>query len=138
MILVKIIKQYTHKKINKELCGIPIELGEGYSKVKLKLISDMIVDKTGLIHGGFVFSLADYAAMLAINHPNTILGGANVRFLKPVLVDENLIAEAKFMEEEGKKQLVKVSVKRDGEIIFTGEFICFSPDHHITEGDVKN
>ena len=138
MRLVKIIKQYTHKKINKELCGIPIELGEGYSKVKLKLISKMIVDKSGLIHGGFVFSLADYAAMLAINHPNTILGGANVRFLKPVLVDENLIAEAKFMEEEGKKQLVKVSVKRDGEIIFTGEFICFSPDHHITEGDVKN
>jgi uncharacterized protein (TIGR00369 family) len=135
---VKIIEQHTHKMINKVLCGIPIELKEGYSKVKLKLISEMIVDKTGLIHGGFVFSLADYAAMLAINHPNIILGGANVRFVKPVLVDETLIAEANYIEKKGKKQVVDVFVKRNDEIIFTGDFICFSPDHHITEGGAKN
>lgn len=133
-----IIDQQTHKMINKELCGIPIELEKGQSKVKLKLTSDMIVDGTGLIHGGFVFGLADYAAMLAINHPNTILGGAKVRFIKPVLVDEILIAEANFKENVDKKQIVDVSVKRNDEIIFNGEFICFSPDHHITEEGDKN
>jgi uncharacterized protein (TIGR00369 family) len=136
--MVVIIEQHTHKMINKELCGLPLKLEDGYSKVKLKLTSNMIVDNTGLIHGGFIFSLADYAAMLAINHPNTILGGANVRFVKPVLIDETLIAEAIFIKTEGKKHIVDVSVKRKDDIIFTGEFICFTPDYHITEGGIRN
>jgi acyl-coenzyme A thioesterase PaaI-like protein len=44
----------------------------------------MVVDAHGLVHGGFVFGLADYAAMLAVNDPNVVLGAAEARFLKPV------------------------------------------------------
>ena len=79
------MKQITHLKINESLSGKIIELKNGYSKVVLETSINMRTDKSGLIHGGFIFSMADYAAMVAVNHPNVVLGGANVKFLKPVV-----------------------------------------------------
>ena len=65
-------------------CGTLVELGEGSARVALDAIDSMVVDAQGLVHGGFVFGLADYAAMLAVNDPNVVLGAAETRFLKPV------------------------------------------------------
>ena len=129
------MEQNTHFKVNNKLSGEPIELGEGYSKVRLETNLDMITDKSGLIHGGFTFSLADYAAMLAINHPNVLLGGAQSRFLLPVVKGDVLIAEARLVRKEGKKLIVDVNVKRKEEIVFTGEFICFTPSKYILGDD---
>lgn len=129
------MKQNTHFKVNNKLSGEPIELREGYSKVKLQTSLDMITDKSGLIHGGFTFSLADYAAMLAVNHPYVILGGATSRFLLPAIEGDILIAEAQLVRKEGKKIIVDVNVKRNEDIIFTGEFICFTPAKYILGDD---
>ncbi|MHA1191779.1 MAG: thioesterase, FlK family [Promethearchaeota archaeon] len=123
--------EQTHLKINKEICGTPIELEEDYSLVSLKTTSDMIVDNSNLIHGGFIFGLADYAAMVAINHPNVVLGGANVKFLKPTILGDELIAEAKLTRIEGKKHVVEVIVKREDLTIFKGEFYCYIPNINI-------
>jgi len=124
-------KQKTHIGINNQVCGTPLELTEGYSKVALQTKTNMITDETGLIHGGFIFSLADYAAMLAINHPNVILGSSDVKFIKPVVKGDYLVAEAKLEKIEGKKYFVLVNVFRDLEMVFMGNFICFVPKIHI-------
>ena len=129
------MKQNTHFKVNNKLSGEPIELREGYSKIKLQTSLDMIADNSGLVHGGFTFSLADYAAMLAVNHPNVVLGGSKSRFLLPVIEGDVLIAEAQLVRTEGKKIIVDVNVKRNEDIIFTGEFICFTPEKHILGDD---
>ena len=125
------MKQNTHLEINNRLSGEIVKLDQNFSKVQLHTTSEMKVDKMGLIHGGFIFSLADFAAMVAINHPNVVLGGANVRFLKPVREGDILIAEAQLSKKEGKKLIVDVEIKRSNEIIFNGEFICFTPDTYI-------
>jgi acyl-coenzyme A thioesterase PaaI-like protein len=91
----------------------------------------MITDNSGLIHGGFIFGAADYAAMLAVNHPNVVLGAANVKFLKPVQANETIVAEAQVNQSEGKKRLVSATVWRDAEKVFEGEFTCFVPEHHV-------
>ncbi len=127
------MEQKTHLKINKSLSGEPIELREGYSRVQLKASLDMVLDDTGLIHGGFTFGLADFAAMIAINHPNTVLGGAEVRFIEPVKKGDTLIAEAHLIKKEGKKLIVDVNIKRDSEIVFIGQFICFAPEKHVLD-----
>jgi uncharacterized protein (TIGR00369 family) len=93
----------------------------------------MITDQSGLIHGGFIFSLADFASMIAINHPNVVLAGANVKFLKPVRKGDIINAEARVLRIEGKKNVVEVIVKKDTDVVFTGEFICFIPEKHILE-----
>ncbi len=129
-----IIKQNTHLEINNTLSGEIIKLDKNYSKVQLKTSAEMIVDKMGLIHGGFIFSLADFASMVAVNHPNVVLGGANVKFLKPVREGDTLIAEANITKKEGKKYIVDVNVKNSEEIVFNGEFICFTLEKHVLEG----
>ncbi len=93
----------------------------------------MILDDTGLIHGGFAFGLADFAAMIAVNHPNTVLGGAEVRFIEPVKEGDILIAEANLIKKEGKRIVVDVNVKRESEIVFIGQFICFAPEKHVLD-----
>ena len=122
---------FTHKRIDQELCGRPLLVDEGFSRVKLHTDKRMAVDESGLIHGGFIFGLADYSAMIAVNHPNVVLGAADVKFLKPVKTGETVVAEAKVDFREGKKQKVFVTVQRDEERVFEGEFTCFVLDKHI-------
>jgi uncharacterized protein (TIGR00369 family) len=122
----------THQKIDPELCGRAVSVEKGASRVELTTISRMAVDGTGLVHGGFVFGLADYAAMIAVNDPNVVLGGAQVRFLKPVATGEILTATARVESSEGKKRMVPVTVERaSGEAVFTGTFTCFVLDRHV-------
>jgi acyl-coenzyme A thioesterase PaaI-like protein len=84
-----------------------------------------------LVHGGFIFGLADHAAMIAVNHPNVVLGAAEVKFLKPVKVGQSLVAEAVVANESGKKRLVNVVVKQDGIDVFEGTFSCFVLNKHV-------
>ena len=97
------MKIVTHQEIDPTLCGRPLEVSDGYSRVELTTLATMSVDASGLVHGGFIFGLADYAAMIAVNHPNVVLGAADVKFLKPVPVGLTVVAEAKVEEVQGKK-----------------------------------
>ncbi|SHK30673.1 hotdog fold thioesterase [Thermocrinis minervae] len=121
----------THLKIDQSLSGKPIELKEGYALVELKTDERMVADEMGLVHGGFIFSLADYCAMLTVNEETVVLAGANVKFKKPVVVGDTLLAEGKLLSKEGKKRIVKVTVTRGGEEVFEGEFICVVPEKHV-------
>jgi uncharacterized protein (TIGR00369 family) len=121
----------THRKIDRRLCGNPAAVDNGSSRVHFTASADMAVDDFGLVHGGFIFGLADHAAMIAVNDPNVVLGGAEVRFLKPVKTGESLVAEAEVKESTGKKRLVAVTVNRGSEAVFSGTFTCFVLEKHV-------
>lgn len=123
----------THLAIDRRLVGEPVEMGEGRACAALVTIPEMAADGRGLVHGGFVFGLADYAAMLAVNHPHVVLGGAETRFLKPVTVGERLLARARVEETNGRKSRVAVEVLREGDAVMTGTLTCFTLDHHVLE-----
>jgi uncharacterized protein (TIGR00369 family) len=121
----------THQSIDSELCGKPVMVENGKSQVELTTTSRMAADDSGLVHGGFIFGLADYAAMLAVNHPNVVLGGADVKFLKPVKAGEFVHAQADVTSGSGKKQMVSVTVQRGDEVVFKGDFSCFVLEKHV-------
>lgn len=123
----------THEKTDQQLCGHPIALENGFSQVELKTTENMAVDGNGLVHGGFIFGLADYAAMIAVNHPFVVLGGADVKFLKPVKVEDVVIAEARVVSRKGKKQMAHVTVRNGDETVFEGDFACFTLDKHVLQ-----
>jgi uncharacterized protein (TIGR00369 family) len=124
----------THTLADRELCGEPVEIGEGYSKVRLKVTERMTVDSKGLVHGGFIFSLADLSSMIAVNHPNVVLAGANVRFTKPVKVGDELVAEARVRQTQENRAEVWVEVRNQrGEVVFQGDFFCVIPPRHVLE-----
>ena len=97
----------THSRTSKQWVGNPVELSAGKAIVELKTLDEMAVDSHDLVHGGFIFGLADYAAMLAINHPNVVLGGSSNRFLKPVVAGETVIATAQLAKKKAKRKLSK-------------------------------
>lgn len=126
--------QRTHLLTSEELVGEVIELGKGFSKVKLRTKENMKVDEYGLVHGGFTFGLADYAAMLAVNEPTVVLGKAEVKFIKPVKVGDELLASAKVREDMGKKKLVFVEVSnQEGDKVFEGTFHCYVLEKHVLD-----
>ncbi|NOY54976.1 MAG: PaaI family thioesterase [Actinobacteria bacterium] len=125
----------THLHIDHRLCGLPELLEEGRSEVRMITTEAMAVDDRGLVHGGFMFGLADYAAMLAVNDPNVVLGSADVRFRAPVRVGDEVVATARTMSADGRRREVEVTVDREGETVMGGIFTCFVLDRHVLEGD---
>lgn len=127
------MQQRTHLRIDARLCGSPVAIEPSRAVVELRTTADMAADARGLVHGGFVFGLADYAAMLAINEENVVLGSAESRFLRPVSVGDVLSARADLEQVEGKKQRVQVEVLRGTEPVFRGAFVCFVPGQHVLD-----
>ncbi len=128
-------KQNTHLLVSKKLIGSVISIGNDCATVKLTITKEMIVDTYNLSHGGFVFGLADYAAMVAINKPTVVLGKATTKFLKPVVLNDEVTAVATISENSNeKKVIVSVAVKNQKhELVFEGEFVCFILEKHILE-----
>jgi acyl-coenzyme A thioesterase PaaI-like protein len=124
----------THLAINQTLCGQLLSIDEGIAIVKINTTSEMVVDDHKLVHGGFIFGAADYAAMAAVNDPNVVLGSAEVKFLKPSKSGDSVILKAKVTEANGKRRRVDVEgVDEAGTIIFSGIFSCFVLEKHVLE-----
>ena len=129
------MKQNTHQKTSKKLIGEVLSIQEDKAIVQLKILEEMLVDESGLSHGGFTFGLADYAAMVAVNHPNVVLGKAEVKFIKPTVKGDVLTAEATIIDKiDNTKSIVSVTVLNQLQtLVFKGEFVCFSLDKHILD-----
>ena len=127
------MEQRTHERIARHLCGEPVDLGPGHARVALQTAQEMAADARGLVHGGFTFGLADYAAMLAVNEPTVVLASAQTKFLGPVVVGDRVEAEATVDRADGKKRWVKVVVRRAGAPVFEGEFLAVVPDRHLLD-----
>jgi uncharacterized protein (TIGR00369 family) len=125
------MKIETHRHIDQTLCGKPISVKDGTSRVELVTTPQMAADKRGLVHGGFIFGAADYAAMIAVNHPHVVLGASDVKFLKPARVGDTVMVKAQVQEVRGKKYWVSVNVTKADEEIFQGMFTCFVLDRHV-------
>ncbi len=123
----------THPRISPHLVGEPLVLSDGKASARLLTRPEMAADHEGLVHGGFTFGLADYAAMLAVNDPNVVLGGASSRFLAPVRVGEELVASAEVLAASGKKREVSCRVLAGEKVVFEGTFTCFVLEKHILD-----
>ena len=123
----------THRRIDRDLCGTPVWIADGLAEVRLETVPAMAVDEQGLVHGGFMFGLADHAAMLAINDPNVVLSGASTRFLRPVRVGDVVVAFATCAAVQGRRHTVAVEVRRGEEPVMTGEFHCVVLGRHVLE-----
>lgn len=127
-------KIITHESIDEKYSGRCVDLIPGKrSIVSLKTDNFMRADNKGLVHGGFTFSLADYAAMIAVNHPNVVLVNANVEFVSPIRVGDVLIAKAHVYRKKGNKYFVDVDIQRNEKTVFVGKFKCLTLKAHVLD-----
>jgi len=125
------MKLNTHLKIDQSLNGEVIELKENYAKIELKTTSIMKADEQGLVHGGFIFGAADFAAMACVNDPFVVLAKSEVKFLAPVKVGQSIVFEANTEETVGRKYRVKVVGTSQNKEVFTGTFYAVVLDKHV-------
>lgn len=123
----------THDAIDARLCGEIVALAVGKATTRFTALPEMAADGRGLVHGGFVFGLADYAAMLAVNDPNVVLGSAETRFTAPVRVGDLVEATAEIREESGKKRVIDVVASVGGRPVLTGTLTAFVLDRHVLD-----
>ena len=121
----------THQRINQNLNGEITLLKIGYVELLLTTSSEMIADDEGLIHGGFIFCAADYAAMAAVNERNVVLVGSDVQFLSPVKFGDIVNVVAKVRQKEGRKRNVHVEAFVLDIKVFEGEFKTVITDRHV-------
>lgn len=130
----EVMAQNTHLKINTKLCGELVKLAKGYAKVQLKTDAKMVADEAGLIHGGFIFGAADFAAMCAVNEPNVVLTGSSCRFIAPSVKGDVIDFEATVVEQDGAKGAVEVVGHCHGRDVFTGSFKTYVTQEHVLKG----
>jgi acyl-coenzyme A thioesterase PaaI-like protein len=128
------MEQNTHLRISAELVGAVTALHDGTATASLTATPAMAADDRGLVHGGFTFGLADYAAMCAVNDPNVVLGAAATKFLAPVAVGQTMVAVATVEGSKGRKRTVRVTVSVADKPVMTGEFTTFVLDGHVLDG----
>ncbi len=121
----------THNKINQDLNGEIIKVDVGYVEVRLTTLPDMLADEAGLIHGGFIFSAADYAAMVAVNEKNVVLVASDCQFLSPVKLNDEVNFVARVRHKEGRKRNVHVEATVLDVKVFEGEFKTVITDRHV-------
>lgn len=121
----------THERINLDLCGEVTLMERGYVETRLTTSADMVADDIGLVHGGFIFGAADYAAMLAVNERNVVLVASNTQFLSPVKFHDEVNFIAKVRHQEGRKRNVHVEGYVLDIKVFEGEFKTVITDRHV-------
>jgi len=122
---------HTHERINQDLCGEVIKIQKGYVELRLTTLPEMVADDVGLIHGGFIFSAADYAAMLAVNERNVVLVASDCQFLSPVKFHDEVNFVARVRHKEGRKRNVHVEAHVLDIKVFEGEFKTVITERHV-------
>ncbi len=128
----------THDKIRTNLCGTIIKLDSGYSKTTLQTTKEMVLDDLGLIHSGFIYGAADYAAAVAVNEPNIIIIGSRSSFLAPAKLDDLIEYEAKAKFEDSRKREIKVTAHINEIKVYEGIFHAVVLEKHIFKTKIKN
>lgn len=123
----------THLKIKSSLIGNLTELKKNSSKVVLQTTNEMSVDELGLIHSGFLFGSAEYAAVAAVNEPNVVIIGCRSKFFAPAKVGDLVSFEAKGRFEDARKREIKVVGMINEIKVFEGIFQAVILERHILQ-----
>lgn len=109
---IAIVNQMMEEDLFSQWLGIEImDIKEGYSKTKMTVRKEMI-NGLGVVHGGITFSFADSTFAFACNSRNnlSLALDTSINFLKPVNVNDILVAEAKEMHNGKSTGLYQITV----------------------------
>ena len=99
--------------------GIVVEsYGSGTAIARMRVRPDM-VNGHAIAHGGLVFTLADTAFAAACNSvaAPTVAASAEIVFVSPARLDDELLATATLRTSFGRSGIYDVTVQRDDEVI---------------------
>jgi acyl-CoA thioesterase len=102
-----------------EALGIKVsDAGDGKATARMRVRDDM-VNGHGIVHGAFVFAVADTAFACACNSrgPVAVAAAVDVTFVAPARLGELLVARAEERTRFGRSGIYDVTVRRGADVI---------------------
>ena len=82
--------------------------------------------KNKITRGHHLFAQANSLAVAVVDAEVALTGSARVRYLKPVLLGDRVVAKATVKYKRDNKYLVQIISKVNDEMVFKGQFIVFA------------
>ncbi|ANV98398.1 hypothetical protein BBW65_06140 [Helicobacter enhydrae] len=102
------IELMTCTALKSDLCGVILNHTEEEILTKFTPTKQMICDEDNLIHSGFIFNAANYAAMCLVNQPFSVTIGSEVEFLAPLEFEQEMHFVGVIKQSNNKKYEVRV------------------------------
>ena len=120
---------------SEDIVGELIDLELGKSGISMmEVLPDMVLEKTGIARGHFMFAQANTLALAVIDAPAALTGVGNVKYKVPIYAGAKLIAKAEVIRKQNDKYFIWVKIKNNNEEVFRAKFIIVSlPNERISE-----
>ncbi|MDD4493048.1 MAG: transcription factor FapR [Eubacteriales bacterium] len=130
---IKSVAEDNYNKVksldSNEIVGelMDIHLGESGISV-LETTDEMTFEKTKIVRGHFIYSLAESLAIAVIDAQVALVGVANIKYKTPVYAGSKLFARAEVKRVKGNSYIVWVRITEKQAEVFRGKFILVSLD----------
>ncbi len=128
---IKNVAEENYRKVRsmhgREIIGELVDLNLGQSGISiLETNMDMAFEKTRIVRGHFIYSLAESLAIAVIDAQVALVGVANIKYKTPVYAGSKLVAKAEVKRKRDNKYIVWVKIYVKQEETFRGKFILVS------------
>lgn len=112
---------------SKEIVGELLDISLGVSAISiLETTDNMAFEKTKIIRGHYIYSLAESLAIAVIDAHVALVGVANIKYKTPVYSGSKLLAKAEVKKVKNNKYIVWVNILYKQLEVFRGKFILVS------------
>ncbi len=113
----------------KDIVGELLELVLNKTGIStLKISADMVLDKTVVARGYYMFAMANTLALAVVDAETALTAVGNVKYKVPVNAGATLVAKAALTPRRLDKYYIFVSIKSNSEEVFRAKFIIVSLD----------
>ncbi len=128
---IKSVAENNYSKVkslqSKEIVGELIDINLGRNAVSiLETDESMAFEKTKIVRGHFIYSLAESLAIAVIDAQVALVGVANIKYKIPVYSGCKLVAKAEVKQVKGTNYIVWVKIYEKQVEMFRGKFILVS------------
>jgi len=113
----------------REFVGELVDIQPGKSAISiLDTNKDMVFENSQVVKGQHIYAQAESIALAIIDAHTALTGVANIKYKRPILAGEKLVAKAEVIRERGNKYFVWVMIYVKQQEVFRGKFILVSVD----------
>jgi len=120
----------------KDIIGELIDLELGRMAVStLTVTQDMVLEKAGVLHGYFMYAMADTLSLALVDAEHALTGVANVKYKVPVKAGSKLVARAEVANKRGARYFIHVFIRSNNIEVFRAKFTIVTLDKQIKESE---
>ena len=108
----------------KDIVGELIDLELNKSAIStLTITNEMVLGKTGVGRGYFMFAMADTLALALVDTEFALTAVSNVKYKVPVYPGDRLVAKAEVMNIKGGRYYIRAIIRKENVEVFRAKFI---------------